>query len=102
MPAATDLQVQHYVDERVRPHAEILRTLSLMYDDDIAAIDDVYEALNVGSPTWDDNRTDGPPHLLLPSDILAINSFMHDIRDAIQEHANYAIVLKACVRPVAG
>lgn len=98
MANATDQQVQNYVNERVRPHAEVARNLALAYDDDIASIDDVYNALNVQSPTWVDNRTDGPPHLLTPSDVLAINSFMHDIRDAIKNHGQYAIVLKACVR----
>jgi hypothetical protein len=98
--AATDTQVQNYVDQRVRPHAELARTLALSYDNDISTIDDIYNALNVGSPTWADNRVDGPPHLLTPSDILAINAFMHDVRDAIKNHAQYPIILKACVRSV--
>ncbi len=99
--AATDQQVQNYVDQRIRPHSELARQLALVYDDDIATIDDVYNALNV-DPTWTDVRTDGPPHLLTPSDVLAINSFMHDIRDAIKGHGQYPIVLKACVRAVTG
>ncbi len=100
MAAATNQQVQNYVDQRVRPHAENVRALALALDDDISAIDDVYAALNVQSPTWADSRTDAPPHLLAPSDVLAFNVFMHDIRDAIKNHAQYPIVLKACVRAV--
>jgi hypothetical protein len=99
MAAASDTQVQQFVSGRVRPRAEATRTLAIAFDDDIASIDDVYNALNVGSPTWTDNRTDGPPHLLTPSDVLAFNAFMHDIRDAIKNHAQYPVVLKACVRP---
>jgi hypothetical protein len=98
MPA-TDEQVQNFTNTRIRPHAELARALAIAFSDDISAIDDVYNALNVQSPTWEDSREDGPPHLLTPSDVLAINSFLHDIRDAITGHAQYAIVLKACVRP---
>jgi hypothetical protein len=98
--AATNAQVQNYVNERVRPHAELARALALAYDDDIAAIDDVYAALTQATPTWTDARADSPPHLLTPSDVLAINTFMNEIRNAIKNNAQYAIVLKACVRAV--
>jgi len=100
MPAATNFQVQNFVDQRLRPHAEKAREMAVVFDDDIAAIEDVYTALNVQSPTWTDSRTDGPPHLLSPADVLAINTFLHDIRDAIKNHADYPVVLKACVRGV--
>ncbi len=100
--AATVEQVQAFADQRVRPHSEMARTLALMFSDDIAVIEDVYNALNVQSPEWSDSRTDGPPHLLTPADILAYNSFMHDIRDAIVNNAQYPVILKACVRPVTG
>lgn len=102
MGLADNVQVQNYVDTRVRVHAELARALELAFSDDISTIDDVYNALNVQSPSWTDARTDGPPHLLTPSDVLAFNSFMHDIRDAILNHGQYPIVLKACVRPVSG
>lgn len=98
--SASNQQVQQFVDQRIRPHAEIARALAVVFDDDIGSIDDVYNALNVGSPTWTDGRTDGPPHLLTPSDVLAINAFLHDVRDAIKNHAQYPVVLKACVRAV--
>lgn len=96
--AATDTQVQHFVDERIRPHCELARQLKILFDDDRASIEDVYNALNVGSPTWSDNRTDGPPHLLTPADVLAVNSFLEDVRTYIAAHGQYPIVLKACVR----
>lgn len=100
--AASDLQVQNFVDQRVRVHCELARQLALAYDSDIASVDDIYAALTAPSPTWTDDRKDGPPHLLTPSDVLAINSFMHDIRDAIKNNPQYAVVLKACVRGVSG
>lgn len=97
MPA-TDQQVQSFVDSRIRPHAELVRNLKILFDTDISLIDDIYQALSQPNPTWSDNRTDGPPHLLTPADILAINTFLHNIRDAIQNDAQWAIVEKACVR----
>lgn len=97
--AASDQQVQSFVDTRIRVRAEAIRALEVAMSDDIASIDDVYNAL-ANNPTWEDNRTDGPPHLMTPSDVLAINSFLHDIRDAIVNNAQYPIVQKACVRPV--
>lgn len=98
MALATNVQIQHFADERIRPHAEMLRDLTHAYDNDISLIDDVYNTLAGPSGTWVDNRQDGPPHLLVASDILAINTFMHDIRDAIKNHGQYGSGLKACVR----
>lgn len=100
MANATDQQIQNFVDTRVRPQAEAARALALAFDDTIASIGDIYAALNVQSPTWADSRTDGPPHLLLPTDVLAFNTFMNDIRNAIKNHAQYPIVLEACVRGI--
>ncbi len=99
--AATDQQVQNYVDQRIRNIVLKVRALKLQLDDAIATIDDVYAALNVGSPTWTDIRPDNPPHLLTPADVLALNSTMHNVRDAIANDAQYSIVLKACVQPPA-
>lgn len=98
--AATDQQVQTFVNARIRPHAELLRKLLLAFEDDRTAIDDVYAALNMPSPTWSDDRPDGPPHLLTPSDVLAFNTFMADIITAIRSNAQLPVVLKACVRAV--
>lgn len=97
--AATNQQVQSFVDQRVRKRCEAARALMLAMADDISSIDDVYNAL-ASNPTWTDQRTDGPPHLLIPSDVLAFNTFLHDIRDAILNNSQYPIILKACVRPV--
>ncbi len=97
--AATDTQVQHFVDERIRVRCEQIRNLYNAMLDDIASIDDVYNAL-ASNPTWSDNRTDGPPHLLTPNDVLAVNSFLHDVSDAIANNAQLPIVRKACVRGV--
>lgn len=100
--AATDQQVQNYVDTRIRPIAEQIRAVKLALDDAIASIDDVYAALTAQNPTWTDQRTDAPPHLLTGADVLAINTMMHDVRDEIAGNAQLAILLKACVRAVTG
>lgn len=99
MARATDEQVQQFVDQRIRPRAEQARLLLLAMQDDKALIDDMYEAL-ASDPTWSDSRTDGPPHLLTPSDVLAINTFLTDIISAINGNAQLPIVRKACVRNI--
>jgi biotin carboxylase len=98
--AATDQQVQRFVSERTRVRAEQIRALVLAMADDISAVDDIYAALNVPTPTWTDTRTDGPPHLLTPSDVLGIHAFVSDIRAAMVAHGQYPVILKACARPV--
>jgi hypothetical protein len=102
MANATDHQVQVFVDERIRPRCEAARNLAAAMLDDIAEISSVYAALTQQSPTWTDSRSDGPPNLALPSDVLAINSFIHDISTAITTNAQWAIVQKLCIRPVTG
>jgi hypothetical protein len=97
--AATNQQVQQYVNERVRVRAEQIRSLVLAMEDDKAAIDDVYANLT-DSPDWTDERTDGPPYLLTPSDVLAFNAFITDSIAALKNHASYAVVMQGCVRPV--
>lgn len=117
MARATDQQVQQYVNERVRPHAELFRKLRLLLADDKAAIDDVYEHVsgaNAIAPTWTDQREDGPPALLTPNDVLAFNSFASNLLDIFSGTladsnakaaavdavvSNLPIVLAACVRP---
>jgi hypothetical protein len=100
--AATDAQVQRFVDDRTRVRAEAIRALVFAFTDDIASVDDVYAALNVGSPTWVDANSSAPPHMLLASDVLGIHAFVTDIKAAMIAHGQYPIVLKACVRPVLG
>ena len=99
MPNATDTQVQNFVDQRVRPRCEQIRALAIALQDDINEITDIYNALNVQTPTWSDNRTDGPPHLALPSDVLAFNTVLHDLVTAITGDSQYPIIEKLCVRP---
>jgi hypothetical protein len=100
MAEATDAQVQQYVNERIRVRAEQCRALLNALLDDKAAIDDVYAACAAESPTWTDQRTDGPPHLLAPSDVLAYNAFITALIPNIRDAADYPAVAKACVRPV--
>jgi hypothetical protein len=108
--AATDQQVQQYANERVRVRAEQFRALVNSCRDDKAAIDDVYAACTQQNPTWDDERTDGPPNLLTPQDILAFNAFISlflecidgtaETADVQQLAANWPVFQAACVRPV--
>ena len=95
---ATDSQVQIFVNGQLRPRCEQIRKLLNAMNQDIAEIDDVYNALIQPNTTWSDKRTDGPPHLLTANDVLAINQFLHDIRDAIRNNPQLPIVLRACVR----
>jgi len=100
MPLATNQQVQEFVDRRIRPRAEQCRALLNALLDDKAEIDDVYAACNQSSPTWTDSRTDGPPHLLMPADVLSYNAFITALIPNIRDAADYPAVVKACVRPV--
>lgn len=102
MAIATDLQVQTYCDTRVRVRAEAVRALVTAFTDDKGAIDDVYAACAQQTPTWSDNRHDGPPHLAAPGDVLAYNAFITTHLAAITGDGNYAALLKLCVRPAAG
>lgn len=95
--AASDIQVQQFVDERIRPRCEQIRNLYNALLDDIATIDDVYNALAT-DPSWSDYRTDGPPHLLTPSDVLAVNTLLHNLVTALEGDAQFPIVRKSCVR----
>lgn len=104
MANATNQQVQQFVNERVRPFAEQFRALLIAAQDHKAAIDDVYAACAQGTPTWADNRTDGPPHLLAPSDVLSFNSFITAFiafagNQSVQT-GEWAVQVKACVRAV--
>jgi len=99
MAAATNEQIQRFVNERFRPWAEAMRAVYLQAKDHRASLDDVYEALN-GANTWDDNRSDGPPHLLSDNDVLAWNTFMANLITFIEGQAEWSVVLKACVRGV--
>lgn len=110
--AATDQQVQTYVNERIRPRAEQCRALVNSLRDDKAAIDDVYAAVVQAEPTWADNRNDGPPKLLTPQDVLVYNAVISlllkcvdgtaTLQDVSDLHANWPVFMSACVRPVGG
>lgn len=101
MPA-TDAQVQQYANERVRVWSEQCRALYLTAKDHKAVIDDVYAALVQENPTWTDTRSDAPPVLLDPSDLLAWNAFVTAFITFVEGNADYAKVLQACVRPIGG
>ena len=109
MAIATDEQVQVYVDQRVRPFAELMRKAYTLAKDHQASIDDVYAALTQQSPTWSDSRADGPPHLVVGNDVLAFNTFLvgfiafieGQLTDGNKNEAasQWSVMLDACVRP---
>jgi hypothetical protein len=109
---ATNQQVQTFVDQNVRPRSESIRALYLQCKNDAATISDIYAALTEPSPTWSDSRTDGPPHLAQPSDVLAWNTFVvgfiafvegtQTAQNMNSAAPQYAIVQDLCVRPVQG
>lgn len=108
--AATDAQVQAFVDQRLRPRCEAYRALMASIQDDQNAISDVYAAVTEQNPTWTDNRTDGPPHLLTPSDVAALNTIEAVLlkvnagtattADVTNMFGQLPILEKACVRPL--
>lgn len=97
MPITEEQQCQQWSDEVTRPLCEATRSLLAAYDDWHNRFGDLYAYLN-GTPTWEDNRTDGPPHAVLASDLLAINTFVENMRTAISGDAQLPIVLKVCAR----
>ncbi len=109
MSQATDQQMQHYCDERVRVRAEQSRGLVNAMRDDKAAIDSVYDRAANGS-AWADGRTDGPPKLLASADVLTYNAIATlflkcidgtaTLQDVSDLHSNWQVFVAACVRPV--
>lgn len=100
--SATDTQMQHYADERIRVRAEQFRALINACRDDKAAIDAVYDRAANGA-AWSDGRTDGPPKLMVSQDFLVFNAFISDFLAAVDAgamHNNLSVFQSACVRPV--
>lgn len=111
--AATNSQVQQYVNERVRPLCEDIRRVYLRCKDAKAAIDDVYANLNADPPTeWTDTHDGHPPHLMTPDDVLAWNTFISLFIDFVEGNltdgnknsaaGQYPVILDGCVAPVQG
>jgi hypothetical protein len=107
--AASNAQVQQYVNQRMRVRCEQIRNLKFAMEDDLAVIVDVYANLT-NSPTWTDDRPDGPPHLLAPNDVLAYNTFLTAMAAFFDPNGDtttiaagadqWPVVQSACVRPV--
>lgn len=95
MPEATDVQMQRFCDERIRPFAEEWGKLITQARQHKAAMDDVYSRASTNPPVlgqWLDGRTDGPPHLMQsgysaqdtpsnPDDVLAFNTLISALID---------------------
>ena len=111
MTTATDAQVQNYSDSVIRPLCEQIRALQIVCTNVKATIGDVYDNLT-NSPTWTDGNSSNPPHLMQPSDVLAVNTVIDGILSIFGGDGNtttmsnavgqYPIVLKGCVRAVMG
>lgn len=101
MAAATNAQVQNFVDRRLRVRCAQIRSLLLSMHDDKSAIDDVYANVSASGPAsdWTDNRGNAD-HLMSPSDVLAINGTLTRLIAAIEGDADIAIALKCCLDPV--
>lgn len=100
MAIATDVQVQKFVNERMRRHMEQAMRLLAAFQEDLSVIEDIYNACNQQSPTWTDVRPDGPPHLVTPNDVLAYNTFITDIVAAINGNGQLTVVRRACVQNI--
>lgn len=93
MPEATDVQMQSFCDQRIRPFAELWELLVVRAREHKAAIDDAY-ARAAGTNAWADARTDGPPHLMQagnsanPDDVLAFNAFISAVIDLADNTAS--------------
>lgn len=99
MPA-TNQQVQAYVDQRIRPHSRDVLVTFLKLVEDKSVIGDVYANVNDGGSTWTDTRTDGPPHLILRTDVLAWNTFVTELIEFIEEHAQWPVVQNCVFGPL--
>lgn len=119
--SATDEQMQRYADERIRRRAEQLRAVFASMRDDRAALGEVYDRADGGDP-WADDRTDGPPKLLLSQDVLVYNTIIFNlvkVLDGVEEGTeqqianqraayvaevrnNWAQFMQACVQPIVG
>lgn len=118
MPVATDPQMQAFCNDRLRPFAQLARSVYLAAKDHKSAIDDVY-ARAISGTIWNDSRTDGPPHLLAsggsanPDDVENMNAFVtaftsiidgtdnaNDAANAAALRSSWAVLLRACVHAV--
>lgn len=105
MAEATDLQMQNYCDQRIRPAAEAVQSLLTRLKLDKAQIDDLYARAS-GVDAWADARTDGPPHLLQsgnganPDDLLNYNAFATELITFIEttKAAEWAVLQRSIVR----
>jgi hypothetical protein len=99
MATATNQQVQSFVDQRIRPRMEQLRALVHLMTDDKAEIPDVFANV-AGNSTFTDARTDGPPHLATPGDVLAYNELATALLAFVAAENNYPVAVQLCVRPL--
>lgn len=99
MSAATNAQVQTYVDTYIRPFCESARSVFNAAQNIRDSISDVYSNLSSSGTTWTDQRVDNPPHLMSASDVLAINTIVVDMLNYKSGEGQWPILLESCVRP---
>lgn len=113
--AATNQQVQDFIDSRVRQSCSDILLWILRRQNDAANLDDVYANLS-SSPTWTDARTAGVAHSAVPQDFFAWNTFIQgllkvvvsgqplDGRTAAETisdiHAQWATIQKLPITPI--
>jgi hypothetical protein len=74
MPVATNQQVQNFSDQKVRPLCEQFVSFVQNLQMALSQMGDINANLTATNPTttWLDVRTDAPPHLAQPGDLLAV------------------------------
>lgn len=117
MAAASNAQVQAFVDNNVRPRCEQIRALLIAMETDQTLMGDIYENVNDAGSTWVDKHSGNPPHLLTRTDVLAWNTFLANLiavirgtiadgektdkGDAVDNvSAQLPIMMKGCVRGI--
>lgn len=107
MAEATNIQMQQYCDQRIRPFAETWALLIARAREHKLAIDDIY-ARAVSVNAWNDARTDGPPHLMQagnsanPDDVLAFNALITALIDLVDNNAGDATAKAAVYDAIQG
>jgi hypothetical protein len=110
MAAATNQQVQVFVNNVVRQRCNDIRDLFLKIQEDKAHFDDIYANVSDGGTTFADAGLAGggqvPPHFATPGDVLAWNTFITALiafyggtavaQDSINAAGQYPIIRKLC------
>lgn len=101
--AASNAQVQAFVNNNLRPRCEQIRALLLAMEADRAVMGDVYANVNDMNSTFTDSRPqDNPPHLVTTGDVLAFNTFLACMVEIIRGTSGNDAARIAAVQGAAG